>query len=296
MNRVRLQIIAGLLGVLLLAAPGEATELPVTDSSRVAWYRLYYPFIGDWGKIFTIESELGIPEKFRRPDSSKLRPFAFWVSHLPLWHRDKGVGSIRKGQVFPPDSIARAVRLPWRTSRLTDAVIPLQLAYEYLLVRGGYEEWKLAPAKGAAVSYRDWLENHFSFNSDQELTLLPRDSSLASSEQEFKIFFEQLSSMTTYGSLQTNADSVEVKALQPGDLLIGRSESGSQGKVYTILALLQKKKERLFLVGTGCDFACDLFIPKSGPDRANSWLTKEQLDALVASWPMHGYFRLRLPD
>lgn len=262
----------------------------------IEWYRQQYPFIGNWNKIFSIETELTTPDKFRRPDSAKLSPFGFWMSYIPLWHFDKGVGSIRKGTVSPPDSISRAVRLPWRTSRLTDAVLPLQLGIEYLIVNKRLAEWEILPIKGEPMSYGKWLTHRIVYGPDQDILFVPRDTPLVDSEDELKQFLEQVSVAANYASLIANTDSIMLNQAQPGDLLIGCNAEGTSGKVYVIIAIVEKKKERRFLLGTGCSFACDFHIPRFGNDRKNPWLTADQLMPLVADWPTQGLFRLRLPQ
>ncbi|RME18780.1 MAG: hypothetical protein D6800_15110, partial [Candidatus Zixiibacteriota bacterium] len=111
-----------------------AEEKPVSHPKE--WYWQRYPFMNHWGRVFTFESEFDWPARYRRPDSADLSPFQFWVSHLPLWPKTRGVGSLRRGDVYMPKDISRVIDLPWRTQNFTDAAIPLQLYAEYLNWRG----------------------------------------------------------------------------------------------------------------------------------------------------------------
>jgi len=268
------------------------------DDKPLAWYQERYPYAGDWGKVFNQEMEFEWPEGYKRIDSSKLTPFQHWISFMPLWPYSKGVGSLKRGEVLSPDKISRVVRLPWRTSQLIDYVIPIQIAAEYLLWQKRPQALILAPAAGDTLSYSRWLTSMHTYGPRGDVHFTESTPRLDSKE-EFNRYIDLCAHNFNYAALAKNSDSISGKNLEkelaPGDLLIGHNETGLKGKTVILLnVIVNKKKGKLYLVGLGCEFGCDLHIPLNGDNRRNPWLTLAQVKALLGEWPQSGFYRLKI--
>jgi hypothetical protein len=50
-----------------------------------------------------------------------------------------------------------------------------------------------------------------------------------------------------------------------------------------------------YIVGTGCSQPCDFYVPLFHDDRANPWLTLEEVKGLITGYPVIGFHRLRVP-
>lgn len=281
----------------LSVAPTE-TDLSRPPQNVLDHYYQEYPYMKYRGRLWSIESEFTWPEGFRRLDSASLSPFQYWVSHLPLWHQQTGVASLERGDVYRADQISRAVHLPWRTSRLTDYAIPLQVLAEYVLAHGLEDRWQVLPRGGDTITYDRHLANGVVFDAHGNLKFRPSEPRIADS-LEFNKFFNIIATNSNYSSLAANADSVSESDLRPGDLLISRNDSGNRGRVYMILLVAQDDAgEKRYIVGTGCsDFGCDFHIPLFHADRTNPWLTLDELKALAPpDFARAGFYRLRVPQ
>lgn len=271
-------------------------KIDTADIHHFDWYKARYPYMGNWGKVFTIESEFLWPAGAVRPDSATLTPYQFWVSNMPLWHFGRGVSSIKQGAVYPPAEISRAISFPWRTQEFTDRAIPFQMVAEFLLASGHADQLRPIVRAGDTLDYRLFLKSSYSYGSRQNIIFSPapprRDTIT-----EFNAFFNLIAVNTTYASLIRNADSISIDDLLPGDLIVAQDAEGTHGTVHIVLTRLNRPDgEKFFLLGTGCDFACDFHIPLfNGGRRDFPWLTPEQLTAIGQGFPRRGAYRLRLP-
>ena len=279
--------------------PSDTITMIKPDSSQIRpyeWYRSRYLYMGDWGKAFTVESEFMWPAGATRPDSSSLTPFQFWVSHMPLWHYGRGVSSVRKGAVYAPSQISRAVRFPWRSSELTDRAIPLQILAEFLLMGNRRDQFRPITKASDTLDYGRFLKSSFSYG-PRENIVFQNASSRSDTITEFNSFFNLCAVNTTYRSLTLNADSIPLEAIMPGDVIVAQNESGTSGTAHVVLVRLNRPNgESFFLIATGCEFACDFHVPLFNAGRREfPWLTLEQLTALGAEYPRRGAYRLRVP-
>ncbi len=279
--------------------PSDTITMVKPDSSQIRpydWYRSRYLYMGDWGKAFTVESEFMWPAGATRPDSSTLTPFQFWVSHMPLWHYGRGASSVRKGAVYAPNQISRAVRFPWRSSELSDRAIPLQILAEFLLMQNRRTAFRPITKAGDTLDYARFLKSSFAYG-PRENIVFQNASVRPDSIAEFNSFFNLCAVNSTYRSLTQNADSIPLESLMPGDLIVAQNESGTKGSAHVVLVRLNRSNgESYFLIATGCEFACDFHIPLFNAGRREfPWLTLDQLSALGAEYPKRGAYRLRVP-
>lgn len=274
--------------------PPPVTEKPVSKTPQ--WYHSRYPFMDEWGKVFTFESEFEWPAGFVRPDSASLSPFSFWVSHFPLYHKNRGVGSFRHGVIFKPEEISRTIDMNWRTNKFRDDIIPIQILGEYYRYLGRPEDLAIEPKLGQTMIYGRWLAGKVTYGSRRNLqfTTSPKR---ADSNDEFSMFLDLCANNTTYNSLRENCLPVDDAEVVPGDLFIASNHRGSEGKVYVVLCMLEnRRKEKLYAVGTGCDNACDFHIPLVGESRSDPWLITDRIRGLTPEFPDGGFFRLKNSD
>ena len=151
--------------------PPAIVEKP--KSNEVSWYTERYPFMENWGKMFTFDSEFDWPIGYSRPDSSELSPFSFWASNFPLWPADHDVASLEYGLVFRREEICRSVHMLWRTPKFRDDLIPVQMLAEYYRYRDRALEFKVIPLHGDTLSYERWLESRTTFDARNAVTYNP---------------------------------------------------------------------------------------------------------------------------
>ncbi len=287
-----------LLLICILALPLAAIAQDNTRLSpeELEKYFQRYPYMLYRGRLFSPESEFGLPAGFQRMDESKLTAYQLWVSRMPLWHQMKGVATLGRGIAFEADQISRAVHLPWRTTKFYDYAIPLQMQLEYLLVERKADNWIVLPKAGDSMSYARWLVSTPVYDARQRLTLKTSELRLPDS-LEYNRFFNLVAENSNYLSLETNSDTVSESDLRPGDMQIARNEAGVKGKVYVILLILEDPQgEKRFLVGTGGNPPCDFYIPLFHNDQTDPWLTLDELKGLPPQeFPFKGFFRLKLP-
>ncbi len=273
-------------------AEGPAPEQP--KERPISFYLERYPEImDDWRRAFTIETELGIPVGYARPDSADLTLWQDWVQHIPLWHFNKGVSSPTRGFIASRDSISRAVRMPLRGGNISSAGIPIQLYAEYLLWRGQLDAFRWSPLAGDTVTYDRFLSSRLAFGPRGELRLRPDEPRPASSE-ELSRMVDAIAASMTFASLATHCESLERNPIAPGDLLIATDSAGKRGEVYVVLTRLEGRgKPPVLLLGTGCEFGCDFHIPLFGATRTEAWLTRDQAEQRVSTWDRWEWFRPR---
>lgn len=292
-TRVTIAVFCSLgIAVWRCGGPPPAVEKPVSKSPQ--WYLARYPFMDDWGKVFTFESEFDWPAGFTRPDSASLSPFSFWVSHFPLYHSDRPVGSFRHGIVKEVDEICRTVDFKWRLSKLRDDVIPIQILGEYYKYLNIAERLAIEPKLGDTMIYRRWLESKVVYGPRRNLKFIP-SAVRPDSEREFSRFFDLCANNTDYAVLRKNCVPVPDTEVLPGDLYIASNHNGAKGRVYVILCMLiGRGDEKVYAVGTGCDNACDFHIPLVNESRSNPWLSTEHIKDLAQGYDSTGFYRLKL--
>lgn len=269
----------------------QSAEAESTDS-LVNWYQERYPFLSQRDTVYTFESEFVFPDGYDRPDPEVLTPYQNWISHFPLWHRHLPVGAFRGGRAFAPEDISRVVDLPWRGPTHTDLGFSLRILAEWLRYRQRDFDLVYVPPHGDTLSYGKWLSSKPVLTAQGAVKLVPaqeRDSSAF----EYYRFLKTCMEHMDYAALAQNADSVPPGRVRPGDLLVGHSEDGTKGRVFIVLTMLVNNAGgRLYAVATGCEEACDLHIPLTGPSRNSPWITVEQMSSLVEEYPRQAYLRL----
>lgn len=270
--------------------PPPVLEKPVSKAPE--WYFSRYPFMDEWGKVFTFESEFDWPTGFVRPDSASLSPYSFWVSHFPLYHKNREVGSFRHGVVFEANEISRTVDMNWRTNKFRDDIIPIQMLGEYYLHLGRSEDLAIEPKLGQTMIYGRWLSGKVTYGPRRNLQFTPSPKR-ANSDDEFSKFFDLCANNTTFNSLRDNCLPVDDAEVIPGDIFIVSNQGGGKGKIYVVLCMLESKRhEKVYAVGTGCSNACDFHIPLVGQSRSDPWLTTDGIRGLTPELPNRGFFRL----
>ncbi len=257
------------------------------------WYQSTFSFIEMEDTVYTFESEYIFPEGFHRVDSVRLGQYAWWVSHFPLWHAWKPVGMWRGMRIYSAEEISRAVHLPWHGPTFSQDKIPYRILAEYLRQNQREFDLEILPKNGDPISYEKWLEGKPAISADGAVVFKPsekRDTSAA----EYYTMLQFCSKQSNYAALVRNCDSIDAKDVLPGDLLVAHSETGKSGRVYVVLNMLENgDRLRLYAVATGCDQACDFYIPLVNEDRGNPWLSIEDVRALAGDLPYRGFFRFR---
>ncbi|HOP07769.1 MAG TPA: DUF4846 domain-containing protein [candidate division Zixibacteria bacterium] len=291
--------IAILITVLCIAFPPLLTAAEVVDQDLpeiVKWYRVHYPFTTNKDSIFTFETEFKEPSGYNKPDSSDQTPFQNWMSNFPLWHRWRPVGNWKGQKYMEADSVSRPVHLPWVGKRFTDCAIPIRILGEWLHYQKRENDLEVSLTHDGHLSYAEWLSGKMVHDNHMRAFIQPGEVR-PPSEKEFYAFLARCMENTDYSSLRANCDSIDCDDLMPGDLLIGHDERGTKGVVYVVLRVLKNLwGSHVFAVATGGAEACDFHIPKLTDDRDRPWIDQSEAEKLVASFPHHGCFRLRLAD
>lgn len=288
MRRYRL-VPAILATMLLLPVIGQGDK-----DSLVAWYHEHYPFATMTDSIFTFESEFQVPVDFQPLDSSQLTPFQNWIANIPLWHRWKPLGSWRNQKLAEADSISRCIHLPYRGPRQKHFNIPLRIMAEWLYKHERYFDLVWLPHKGDTLKYHNYLDGELRLARYGE-PFFQEGESRDHDDHEYYDFMGTCMDYSSPLGLTRNCTRIEPHELLPGDLLIGHDDVGKQGHVWMVVRVAENPSgERAYIVGTGCDEACDFYIPKLTADRSRPWLTESEVAELVASWPHQGCYRLNL--
>ncbi|NOY88146.1 MAG: DUF4846 domain-containing protein [FCB group bacterium] len=296
MGRIKRQALMLAISVLvfIFAVSSLYAERTKEFESLLKRYQKQYDFMSTDDTVYTFESEFKFPEGYHRIDSTKMSAYANWISHFPLWHRWKPVGKWGGAKYYEADQISRAVHLPWINKSFKDYNIPIRLLAEFLLSQHREFDLKIIPKSGDTLTYEKWLNGKPAYTSRLKFFFKPapkRDSSV----KEYFQYLELCKQNTDYRSLTYNCDKVSENNLNPGDMLIAYDSTNRKGLVYIILnTLINKKKEKLYVVATGCPQACDFHIPLINKDRDYPWLTIEQVKNLVSGMPVSGFFRFKV--
>lgn len=295
MARVRKQtpILASLLLAVFLPLSLLRAERTEEFEQQLSWYYETYDFMAMKDTVYTFETEFRFPEGYRRLDSAELSPYAYWVSHFPLWHRWKAIGMWRGSKRYEPDEVTRCVHLPWKGPLYRSHAIPLRILSEYLRHYRCEFDLQIAPKAGELLTYEKWLKGKPVFSSRNEVFFRPVEQRDTSAAEYFK-HMHFCMQVTDFRSLAGNCDSVAGSEITPGDMLIAHDESARKGKVYVILNMLVNEAgDKLYVVATGCEQACDFHIPLVSADRDYPWISLEQVKALTDGMPFSGFFRFK---
>lgn len=265
-----------------------------TDKEKDKYFK-QYPYLTPGDLVRTFESEFTWPEGFHRPKVDKLTPFQEWISHIPLWDDGKSVYSATTGTLLKREQISRSIRYPWRTGRFRDCIIPVQLLADFKFWAGKPQDLAFVTKMGDTVTYKKFLQSEISYDPYLRINFTPAEKR-EPSEKEFNGFFDLCAFNSDYASLEKQCDPINASNLLPGDLYVGRDTVGRSGKVYVILLVAGNDRgEFRYIVGTGCDEPCDFYIPLFHDNRANPWLTPDELNALITGYPVVGFHRLKVP-
>lgn len=265
----------------------------VVGDKKYTWYLERYPFLEGRNKLYSLETEFRWPEGYKRIDPASLNAFQEWISNLPLWRRGKPVSAYGKGIFLKVGEFSRTIQLPWRSTFFTDAFIPLQLLCEFLHSRRQDHRIEIVPKMGEPLSYTRWLSGEVAYDRLGNLTCQPSKKREAS-ELELSRYLNEIAININYTALKANCEPIKETEIAPGDLYIAQSEDTRLGKVYIILTILvNEKKDRLYVLATGCPEACDFHIPLFNDDENYPWITLEQIKDLAGEYSSSGFYRLK---
>ena len=256
-------------------------------------YLKRYDFITMKDTIFTFASEFTLPDGFEYPYNGDLNEFQVWLRDFPLWHQWKAVGRLRGGKAFEAKEIARPVHIPWDGQRYTDRAFMVRILGEWYRFRSVESQMSWIPRQGAAVGYEQWLKSKPIYTARGELALKD-DTPRESSDYDFYSYLHFMIDDGNYRSLANNCDTISLDELSVGDLLIGHDRTGKNGKTYIVMSLaVDKDGDKRFILGTGCDEACDFYIPCFDKQRNAPWLTLTEVHKLLGDYENNGYYRFR---
>lgn len=269
-------------------------RVKVAPDHQYPWYKEQYPYMLYKDTVFSAESEFYWPKGYQRPKDKRLSRYQNWVSHLPLWHSQRPVGTLFSGFKFTPDKISRPIHLSrWRT-KFSDKTIALHLWAEYLKLRGHEREFKVLPIVGDTLVYKDFLSGKISFGSRGQV-MYTKTKKRPPSADEFSAFLDVCDQQSTYKSLAANCQPVAGDSLLPGDMYITFNEEGAKGQVIILLTMIVDSSGRkLFTIGAGCERECDFYIPLMNGDKNYPWISADQIAALYPPSDHAGYFRPRI--
>ncbi len=289
-----------IIALLLVAATSSlaAAEGTINTAQRpIEWYLQQYPFIQYKGVIFSFENQFDWPSGFARVDSAKLTPYQFWISNLPLWFKDRPVGSLKHGTVQKADSISRVVHLPWRTIKFSDKIIPLHLTADYLFVKGQDDKLSAITLSGDTITFDRYLSGTVGYGPRQEIRWTPVKRR-PPTEAEYDRCVGLIADNTTYRSLLHNCVSIAESDVLPGDFYITCDSTGERGRVAVALVTIENANgHRLYIFGTGCANECDFHIPLFNNRRDYPWTTTEEVvKRFGPAMAISGFYRIKLPE
>jgi hypothetical protein len=254
-------------------------EVPIAELRE--FYKAEYPFFEMADTLYLPQTELQLPDGFGWPDSSRLTPMQNWMNHFPIWHQYKSVGKWNGEKAKTYDQITRCIHLPWSGPAYKDFAFPWRVAMEYLRHCQAESLFQFIPVAGPTVTYPEYLKHTLAFGPRSEIKLIPDTQRTGSVEELYKCFGYAITNMN-YKFLIANCDSLDAKRVGPGDLFLAADSIGKDGAAYVIMFVIEnKKKERLFAVGTGGKVASDFHIPLVHNDRHRPWMTLDDIKALT---------------
>lgn len=285
-----------MLAALALFFIGYASPVLAQESEGetiVERYNRLYPFISMKDSIYTCRSEFEMPDGYDYTDSLLRNSFQNWIAAFPLWHRYKRAGIWRGGIRYQPEEMSRVVHLPWRGSVYKDFNFPWRILAEYFAVLEQPEKLVYMPRIGELLTFPIWLSGKPLYKLRGELIIKP-DVDRTPTLKEYYGYMAFCMQNSNYATLAKNCDSINLSRIGPGDLIIAHDSTHNKGTTYIVMNTADNKRgERMYIVATGCDDACDLHIPLLGLSNDNPWITSEQLAALTGTYPFSGFFRLK---
>jgi len=257
-------------------------------------YSKKYPFISLKDTIYTFETEFTFPEGYDRIAPSKLTEFQSWISLIPIWHQYKAVGIWKGNKALEKEEISRVVHIPWRGPNHTDVGFPLRIFSEYYRYHNKEFDFMVTPKKGELMTYEKWLKSDFRLGPMNDVKFIEKQQRDSSSGEFYK-FLNMAMQHTSYKSLAKNCDSLSIDDLAPGDLVIAHDKKSKKGKAYLVLNMIENSNgKKLYALATGCEEACDYYIPLFNLDRNSPWIDAERIKKIIAEYPESGFFRWRL--
>ena len=285
-------VLAGDVEIVPLMTP--VNRVKVTPDHRYPWYKKQFPYMYYMDTVFSAESEFFWPEGYKRPDEKQMTPYQNWISHLPLWHSQRPVGTLYTGFKFKPEEIARPIHLTrWKT-RFSDQTIALHLWAEYLQTQRLQDDFKVSPMVGDTLRYREFLAGTIAFGSRGQVIYSKSDKRKPTTD-EYTAFMELCDQQSSYKSLAGNCQPVSQDSLLPGDLYITFNEEGVKGRVIFLLTMIvDSDGHKLFTIGAGCEKECDFYIPLLNDDKSYPWISVDQIATVSPPVDHAGYFRPRV--
>ncbi|MDH4035688.1 MAG: hypothetical protein OEV80_17995, partial [candidate division Zixibacteria bacterium] len=226
--------------------------------------------------------------------SSEQTAFQNWVSNFPLWHRWRPVGHWKGRKLYERDEISRPIHLPWRGDRFNDKSIPLRILGEWLFLHHRESEFRILPKAGDTLRYQDFLGGDLLFNNRMEPFFEPGERRQPSAREFFK-FMMLCIDQSDYRSLAANCTAIKPEDLMPGDLLITQNKTGRKGRVYVVMLKVENDSGDIrYVVGCGCEEACDFHIPLLTDDRHKPWIDLAAIEQLAPEYEERGYYRLSI--
>ena len=260
-------------------------------------YQKQYDFISMEDTIFTFESEFVLPEGFSYPFNNDLTGFQVWLRDFPLWHQWKWVGRLKGGKAFESKEIARPVHIPWDGLRYTDRAFMVRIFAEYLRFTNHEDDFNFKSRSGESVDYATWLTAQPRYSSQGKLFMKP-DIKREKTDKEFYSLVHFIIDNGNYISLAANLDTISLDELSIGDMLISHDRTGKNGKAYIMMSSSENEDgDKRFILATGCDEACDFYIPRFDKEKNSPWLSLKEIHSLSGDFEHSGYFRfLNIPN
>ncbi len=286
-----------ILSILLIVLLATCSELHAekTDQFNELYksYQAKYNFFSIKDSLYTIQSELELPEGYAYIELKDSSSFTFWVAHFPIWHKYKSVGLFRGGKFLEHDEVSRVIHLPWRGPSFKDVGIPLRIIGEYLLQRDNRFSFSVMPKKGEAITYKKWLAGKPAYNQKSELVFKEDIEKENSEDEYYKCILFSMQNVD-YKSIARSCDTIAVDDLQPGDLYIASDTKGRKGKLYIIFHMITDSSgNKKYLVATGCPDACDLHIPKFNDNQNMPWIDLTKFQGLTKEFEQSNFYRLK---
>lgn len=257
------------------------------------FYKMNYNFYSIPDTVFTIEGEFELPDGYQHPQISNKSNYSDWVSLFPLWYKLKGVGNWKGQQKFKAEEISRAIHLPWIGPSFRDFAIPVRMLGEFCLQNSYHNSIAIEPKAGELMTFEKWLSHKPAYDSRGNLFFKPSNQKEAT-ETEYYRFLQFCMENSNYRSLANSCDLIENSQVQPGDMFISFDDTGKKGAVLIILHLIfSNSGDTLYLVGTGCELACDFHIPKIKGNRNNPWVTLQEIKTVDTTYEHSQFYRFK---
>ena len=295
MKVMKSQILKTILLTITCCLINISTSFSQTTGEKMAEeYARQYPFISLKDTIYTFETEFTFPEGYSRINKTDLTDFQSWVSFIPIWHQYKAVGIWKGNKAFEKEEISRVVHIPWRGQNHTNVGFPLRIFAEYYNLYDKEYNFNVSPKEGELMTYERWLKSDFRLGPRGDVKFL-ESQQRDSSSVEFYKYLNMAMRHSNYKSLAQNCDSISIKELAPGDLVIAHDQKSKKGRVYFVLNIIENDNgNKLYALATGCEEACDFYIPLFNLDRNSPWIDSARIIQLIAKYPESGFFRWKL--